>query len=66
LQWPGHDATCFTWGWVRPLDDLIPNFAQWQAAFTPGSLIEGGNIFKGKTHLRPGPDHDRGRTLCAR
>jgi len=40
-------------GWVRPLDDLIPNFAQWKGTFPPGSLIEGGNIFKGKMYSFP-------------
>jgi multiple sugar transport system substrate-binding protein len=40
-------------GWVRPLDDMIPNFDQWKAAFPPGALVEGSNIFKGKTYSFP-------------
>ena len=40
-------------GWVRPLDDLIPNFDKWKAAFPPGALVEGSNIFKGKTYSFP-------------
>jgi len=40
-------------GWVRPLDDLIPNFAQWKAAFPPGSFLDGVHIFNGKTYTFP-------------
>jgi multiple sugar transport system substrate-binding protein len=40
-------------GWVRPIDDLIPNFDQWKAAFPQGALVEGSNIFKGKTYSFP-------------
>jgi multiple sugar transport system substrate-binding protein len=46
-------AQAISQGWVRPLDDLIPNFDQWKAAFPPGALIEGSNIFKGKTYSFP-------------
>ncbi len=40
-------------GWVQPIDDLIPNFAQWKAAFPPGTFVEGSNMFKGKTYSFP-------------
>jgi len=40
-------------GWVHPLDDLIPNFAQWKAAFPAGSFVEGNNVFSGKTYSFP-------------
>ncbi|MHB8645442.1 MAG: ABC transporter substrate-binding protein [Thermomicrobiales bacterium] len=40
-------------GWVQPLDDVIPNFAQWRAAFPPGIFFEGINTFQGKTYTFP-------------
>ena len=46
-------AQAISQGWVRPLDDLIPDFERWKSAFPPGALIEGSNIFKGKTYSFP-------------
>ena len=40
-------------GWVAPLDEIVPNFAQWQAAFPPNSFFEGVNVFNGKTYSFP-------------
>ena len=40
-------------GWVQPIDDIIPNFAQWKAAFPAGTFVEGSNVFKGKTYSFP-------------
>ncbi len=40
-------------GWVHPLDDLIPDFAAWKAAFPAGSFVEGNNVFGGKTYSFP-------------
>lgn len=40
-------------GWLHPLDDIIPDFAQWRAAFPPNSFFEGSNVFKGKTYTFP-------------
>ena len=40
-------------GWVRPFDDLVPNFDAWKAAFPPGTFFEGINVFKGKTYSFP-------------
>jgi len=40
-------------GWVGPLDDLIPDFAKWKAAFPGGSFVEGSNVFGGKTYSFP-------------
>ncbi len=40
-------------GWVMPLDDVIPDFANWKAAFPPGSFVEGITTFKGKTYTLP-------------
>lgn len=40
-------------GWVRPLDDLIPDIAQWKAAFPEGTFVEGLTDFGGKTYAFP-------------
>ena len=40
-------------GWVRPLDDVIPDFAQWKAAFPPGSFLDGVHVFNDKTYTFP-------------
>lgn len=37
-------------GWVTPLEEVIPNFKDWQAAFPFGSFIPGVHIFNGKTY----------------
>ncbi len=40
-------------GWVRPIDDLVPNFAQWKARFPTGTFVEGVTDFGGKTYAAP-------------
>lgn len=40
-------------GWVAPLDDAIPAFERWKAAFPPNSFIEGINVFGGQTYSFP-------------
>lgn len=40
-------------GWVRPFDDLIPEFESWKAGFPEGAFIEGLNVFDGKTYGMP-------------
>lgn len=40
-------------GWVRPIDDLIPNFEAWQAGFPPVSFVEGVNVFDGRVYTFP-------------
>jgi len=47
-------------GWVRPIDDLIPNFAAWQAAFPPASFVEGVNVFGGRVYTFPRSTSKRG------
>jgi multiple sugar transport system substrate-binding protein len=37
-------------GWVTPLEEVIPNFKDWQAAFPFGSFIPGVHIFNDKTY----------------
>jgi multiple sugar transport system substrate-binding protein len=50
-------------GWVAPLDDLIPNFEEWQANFPPGSFINGFTDFGGKTYTFPVSSNKRYGTL---
>ncbi|MDQ3539803.1 MAG: ABC transporter substrate-binding protein, partial [Chloroflexota bacterium] len=50
-------------GWVRPIDDLIPNFAEWQAAFPPSSFVEGVNVFGGRVYTFPRSTSKRGVQL---
>ncbi len=50
-------------GWVRPIDDLIPNFAAWQAAFPPASFVEGVNVFGGRVYTFPRSTSKRGVQL---
>ncbi len=38
---------------LAPLDDVIPNFAEWKAAFPPNTFFRGINEFDGKTYTFP-------------
>ncbi len=40
-------------GWIAPLDDVVPDFAKWKAAFPENVLVEGINIFDGKVYACP-------------
>lgn len=40
-------------GWVAPLNDIVPDFEAWHAAFPPGVLVEGINMFNGLTYGFP-------------
>jgi len=40
-------------GWVAPLDDIIPNFAEWKDRFPLGSFMDGVHVFDGKTYTFP-------------
>ena len=40
-------------GWIAPLDDLIPDFAQWKAAFPENTFLPGINVFDDKTYVMP-------------
>ena len=50
-------------GWVRPLDDIVPNFAQWKATFPYGSFVEGVHVFGGKTYTFPVSSAKRSATM---
>lgn len=47
-------------GWVRPIDDIIPNFTEWQAQFPPSSFVEGINVFNGRVYTFPRSTSKRG------
>ena len=49
--------------WIAPLDDVIPNFQQWKAAFPPGALVEGITMFNGKVYTFPLSSLQRYATL---
>lgn len=40
-------------GLVKPLEEVIPNFQEWKAAFPPNTFFEGINVFDGKTYTFP-------------
>ncbi|RCK70207.1 extracellular solute-binding protein [Desertihabitans brevis] len=40
-------------GWVRPLDDIVPDFETWKAAFPATTFIPGVHVFDGKTYTFP-------------
>jgi multiple sugar transport system substrate-binding protein len=40
-------------GWLAPLDDVIPNFEQWKAAYPENTFLPGVNVFDGKTYTCP-------------
>ncbi|MBA2277680.1 MAG: extracellular solute-binding protein [Chloroflexia bacterium] len=50
-------------GWVAPLDDIIPNFAAWKAAFPAGAFVPGITDFNGKTYTVPLTSNKRYGTL---
>ncbi len=51
-------------GWVRPIDDLIPDFTQWKAAFPAGSFLTGLNVFAGKAYGAPLSNPGGDTSLC--
>lgn len=40
-------------GWISPLDDVMPNFEAWKAAFPENTFLPGINVFDGKTYVCP-------------
>lgn len=50
-------------GWVAPLDDIIPDFAEWKARFPAGSFLNGFTDFGGKTYTFPAGSNRRYGTL---
>jgi multiple sugar transport system substrate-binding protein len=46
-------ATAIAEGWVRPIDDLIPDFDQWKAKFPPNTLVPGVHIFNDRVYSWP-------------
>lgn len=46
-------ATMINEGWVRPIDDIIPEFDKWKATFPETTFIPGIDIFDGKLYTWP-------------
>lgn len=40
-------------GWIRALDDVVPNFEEIKANYPPGIFLEGLYVFDGKTYTLP-------------
>ena len=40
-------------GWVGAFDDVVPHFDTVKKRFPPGALVDGINIFNGKTYMMP-------------
>jgi len=51
-------------GWIRPIDDIIPDFNNWKAAFPAGSFLTGLNVFGGKTYGLPITNPGGSTSLC--
>lgn len=43
-------AVAIAEGWLQPIDDYIPDFENWKAAYPDGAFVEGVNVFDGKTY----------------
>ncbi|MBA2277646.1 MAG: extracellular solute-binding protein [Chloroflexia bacterium] len=50
-------------GWVAPVEDIIPDFAAWQATFPPGAFVQGITGFNGQTYTIPLSSNKRYDTL---
>ncbi|HEY9076707.1 MAG TPA: extracellular solute-binding protein [Anaerolineaceae bacterium] len=50
-------------GWIRPMDDLIPDIKEHKAKFPAGSFVEGVNVFGGKTYAFPHSTAKRSGTM---
>lgn len=40
-------------GWIRPIDDIMPNFEQWKETVPAGVLVDGITVFDGKVYGFP-------------
>lgn len=40
-------------GWLAPLDEVIPDFANWKAAYPENTFLPGVNVFDDKTYACP-------------
>ncbi|GAB4566854.1 MAG: hypothetical protein Kow0047_18560 [Anaerolineae bacterium] len=56
-------AQAYAEGWIRPLDDLIPDLEEVKARFPAGSFVEGINVFEGKTYCLPPTSNKRTSTM---
>ena len=56
-------SQAFAEGWIRALDDQIPDLDKLKAAFPPMSFIEGINVFNGKTYSLPTGTNARSNSI---
>ncbi len=56
-------AQAVSQSWVTPLDDLIPNIAEWKKGFPSGAFIDGITMYNGKTYSLPLSSNKRYDTL---
>lgn len=57
-------ATMVTEGWIRPLDDLIPDFEAWKGNFPDTAFIPGLHTFDDKTYSWPQSSNRRLSHMC--
>lgn len=55
IQLPGNIplSQAVSEGWVAPLDDYMPDFADWQQRFPDTYQVEGVHVFDGKQYIVP-------------
>lgn len=46
-------ATAINEGWVRPIEDIVPDFDNWKANFGDGAFVPGVHVFNNKTYTFP-------------
>ncbi|MEW5719236.1 MAG: substrate-binding domain-containing protein, partial [Chloroflexota bacterium] len=56
-------AQALSEGWIRAMDDLVPDLEKIKAAFPPASFVEGVNVFGGKTYTLPTGTNQRSATM---
>lgn len=47
------DRTAVKEGWVKPIEDLVPDFDSWRKKFPENSLVPGTHVFDGKVYSFP-------------
>lgn len=40
-------------GWIKPIDDMVPDFEAWKGVFPEGAFVSGVHVFDGKTYTWP-------------
>ncbi len=50
-------------GWLRPIDDIVPDFETWKSRFPAGVFVDGITVFDGKAYTFPLGSNKRHATL---